>query len=173
MKSAALIATVLLAVGAMVLLVAPWIGPNALQAEEVPVMGARHLQAAARNDSLLLDVGEVLDDFLSHEPYFYQSAGLRDPFAPLLVAGAKQLADGPIDVDDLIVVGILWGARDRFALVQTPGGRSMILRQGDRISNGRVTAVSLDGITVRVSHYGVVKTVTLPVTSGVEGRDER
>ncbi len=130
-------------------------------------------EGAAAGDSLLLDVGEVLDDFLSPEPYFYQSSALRDPFAALLVAGGEEVADGPLEVDDLIVVGILWGANDRFALVQTVGGKNMILRQGDRISNGRVVAVSLDGITVRVSHYGVAKTVTLPVTSGVEDKDER
>ncbi len=127
----------------------------------------------AAPDSLLLDVGEVLDDFLTPEPYFYQSAGMRDPFRSLLQDPDRTPSDGLVEVDDLIVVGVLWGADDRFALAQTPDGRSMILREGDRISNGRVVTIRMDSITVRVSHYGVVKMVTIPVTSGVEDNDDR
>jgi hypothetical protein len=127
----------------------------------------------APNDSLLLDIGEVLDDFLTPDPYYYQGSGTRDPFLSLLQDPDRTPADGLIEVDDLIVVGVLWGAKDRFALAQTSDGRSMILREGDRISNGRVVTIRLDSITVRVSHYGVVKMVTIPVTSGVEENDDR
>lgn len=69
-------------------------------------------------DSLMMDVGEVLDELLWPEPYLYQSAGTRDPFAPLV--GREGPEDqGPPAIGDLVVVGVVWGEEDRFALVET------------------------------------------------------
>ncbi len=124
-------------------------------------------------DSLMMDIGEVLDDLLTPQPYFYQSAGMRDPFQSLLDAEGTSSDGGGYGVEDLIVVGILWAERDRFALVETHRGHHLILRQGDPIRNGRVIEVLLDGLKVRYSHYGVVRTVTLSVESGAEEKDER
>ncbi len=137
---------------------------QALAAENTP---------PARRDSLLLDVGEVLDDFLSAEPYLYQSAGARDPFRSLMASEGGPVGDGLPGVEDLIVVGILWGEKDRFALIETCRGRNMILRKGDAIRYGRVIDVFPDGLRVRYSYYGVVRILTLPIVSGVEDKDER
>lgn len=137
--------------------------------------GAQTQEAApaARPDSLMLDVGEVLDELLWPEPYLYQSAGTRDPFRTLL-GDEEASPDGRlIGVEDIIVVGILWGARDRFALVETRYDQNLILRKGDVVRDGEILAVLPDGLKIRYSHYGVVKTITLPVESGAEEKDER
>lgn len=127
----------------------------------------------SKPDSVMMDIGEVLDELLWPEPYLYQSAGSRDPFESLLDVVDSEGQKGLLGVNELIVVGILWGERDRFALVETPRGQNLILRKGDAIRNGRILAVLPDGLKVRYSHYGVVKTMTLPVVSGEEGKDER
>jgi len=127
---------------------------------------------AAANDSLMLDVGEVLDDLLWPEPYLYQSAGARDPFVSLL-AEETEGDLSPLRLDELIVVGILWGERDRFALVETRRGKNMILRKGDTVGTGHVVEVLPDGLRLKYRYYGVIRTITLPVTSGVEEKDER
>lgn len=138
--------------------------------------GAQTAEPAApaqRPDSLMLDVGEVLDELLWPEPYLYQSAGARDPFKTLLGADEESPDGRLVGVEDIIVVGILWGAGDRFALVETRYNQNLILRKGDVIRDGEVLAVLPDGLKVRYSHYGVVKTITLPVESGAEEKDER
>ncbi len=135
--------------------------------EQVPVGRSR-----SSGDSLLMDVGEVLDDLLVPEPYYYQSAGLRDPFAPL-VGREDALEDREPGISDLVVVGVLWAEEDRFALVETKQGKSMILREGDEVSDGVVLKIHPDGVTMRQSRFGIAKTVWLPVTSGLEAEEER
>jgi hypothetical protein len=130
--------------------------------------------ASAPTDSLMMDVGEVLDDFRTPEPYLYQSAGTRDPFASLIQGwNAGVLREGLPGIEELIVVGILWAEHDRFALVETERGQNLVLRQGDQIRNGEVVEVLPDGVIVRFSHYGVVSTVVLPVVTGLEEKHER
>jgi hypothetical protein len=74
------------------------------------------------------------------------------------------------------VRGILWGENDRFALVETSDGRSLILREGDRFGPYEVTRVDPDGIVVYTSEFGVSRTMRLPLAEwkGSEnGRGER
>ncbi len=125
-----------------------------------------------RSDSLMLDIGEVLDELLWPEPYLYQSAGTRDPFASLLGDEIYE-GEGPVPIEEMIVVGVLWGEHDRFALIETRGGNNLILRAGDPVQNGRVLEVLPGGLRVSHTLYGVTRTFTLPVRSGLEERDER
>jgi len=126
----------------------------------------------APGDSLMMDVGEVLDELLWPEPYIYQSGGTRDPFASLVGSG-EPYEDGPVAIGDIIVVGVLWGEWDRFALIETRGGKSLVLRAGDAVQDGRVMAVLRDGLQISHTLYGITRVVTLPVRSGLEGKDER
>jgi hypothetical protein len=126
----------------------------------------------AAADSLMMDVGEVLDELLWPEPYAYQSGGTRDPFAPL-VGGQEAVNEGPIAIGDMVVVGVLWSESDRFALIETRGGRNVVLRAGDRVQDGRVIEVLPDGLRVSHTLYGITRVITLPVRSGLEGKDER
>lgn len=126
----------------------------------------------APGDSLMMDVGEVLDELLWPEPYLYQSAGTRDPFAPL-VGQEHPDGEGPLAIGDLIVVGVVWGDDDRFALVETRSGKNLVMRPGDRVQDGRVIEVLPDGVRISHTLYGITRVVTMPVRSGLEGKDER
>ncbi|MFO7652497.1 MAG: hypothetical protein R6X25_01630 [Candidatus Krumholzibacteriia bacterium] len=94
--------------------------------------------------------------------FFYQSFGKPDPFG-VLVSGDYQPATGAelVDLNTARLVGVMWGADDHFALVEDTDGFGYILRLGDRVRNGRVTAVSEDRLTARVVLYGIANTVVL------------
>ena len=59
------------------------------------------------------------------------------------------------------LVGVIWGAADRFALVEDGSGNGYILRVGDRVANGRVTAIQKDSLVAAISLYGITSRVIL------------
>ncbi|MCC7141710.1 MAG: hypothetical protein IT349_06360 [Candidatus Eisenbacteria bacterium] len=115
----------------------------------------------------------MLDEILlSPEPYYYETVGRRDPFVSLvsdayIESSEEEDRTGP---DDLTVVGVLWSDTDRYALVETPEGKSMILREGDRYANASVTRVSPEGVTLYVSEFGVGRQVRLQVIDAKKQR---
>jgi len=115
-----------------------------------------------------------LDALLHGEQYTYRSGG-RDPFASLVTRGNEQARASEEDpgVADLIIVGLLWGGTQRFALAETSQGLGLVLREGDEVRDGRVLSIGPDGVTFRQSAYGLTRRVTLPMVSREEVRDER
>ncbi len=112
-----------------------------------------------------LDAGLLDEVLLTPEPYYYQNMGRRDPFQSLV--GDSEHALDPQEEflpRDVAITGILWGERDRFAMVETKLGTNHILRVGDRLGRMRVTQIHPDAVTVYASEYGVGKTVRLPLT---------
>lgn len=104
---------------------------------------------------------------LSPDPYYYQSLGRRDPFASLI--DEDYLAEHVEEIltsRDLVVTGILWGENDRFALVETTTGRSVILRDGDQLGPFTVTRVEPEAVVLYRSEYGVGKTIRLSLAEG-------
>ncbi|MCK4415360.1 MAG: hypothetical protein KAY32_17635 [Candidatus Eisenbacteria sp.] len=129
----------------------------------------------AAEESAILERADNLsevDDF-AQEPYTYRSAGRRDPFVSLLEQDDEESDEGLPGIGDLYIVGIAWGAKDRFALAETRHGRSLILREGDALRDGRVVTVRPDGVTVTQHYYGMTRRVQLPIVSGEEVGDER
>jgi hypothetical protein len=124
-------------------------------------------------EALLTRLEEALDELLAGEAYKYRSGGTRDPFVPLVRVDGELSRTGLPGVDEIIIVGILWSETGHYALAETRDGRSLILREGSAIRNGRVLQITDAGVVVRHSHYGVTRTVTLPIASGEEERDER
>ena len=98
--------------------------------------------------------------------YQYNALGRRDPFAPLVggvfVGAEEQLA--PPDVGGLRVVGIVWGAEDKFALVEDPRGNSRVLRTGDKVMNGVVDGLRRDAVIVKLTTEGGTELVQIPLT---------
>ncbi len=94
--------------------------------------------------------------------YFYQSYGRKDLCAAL-VTGEFQPIRNPeiVDVNLAKLVGVMWGATDRFALVEDGQGNGFILRVGDKVRNGRVTAVHEESLVASVSLYGITSRVVL------------
>jgi type IV pilus assembly protein PilP len=87
----------------------------------------------------------------------YDPAGRRDPFAPVL----SQLAPGQLDptlpplqrvnLTDMNLIAIIWGAYGYTAMVQTPDGNGYTVRKGTRIgpNSGVVSTVTEKGIIVQ------------------------
>jgi hypothetical protein len=105
-----------------------------------------------------------VDDQVSYQ---YNALGRRDPFQALVggvYVGADVGGDAPPDIGGIQVVGIVWGARDRFALVEDPRGNSLVLRRGDKLMNGVVKSLRRDALVVEHSVDGLSQIVTIPLT---------
>lgn len=113
---------------------------------------------------------EELRDLLSWRPYVYESMGRRDPFGPLVTDQEAETGAGSHlpDPRGLFLVGVLWGDRDRFALAEDWSGRSFVLREGDPVWNGHVVRVEQRKVVIRYNHFGMWKTITLPMKTGKE-----
>ena len=98
--------------------------------------------------------------------YQYNALGRRDPFSPLVgggyVGADEELA--PPDVGGLKVVGIVWGAEDKFALVEDPRGNSRVLRTGDKVMNGVVDGLRRDAVIVKLTTESGTELVQIPLT---------
>ncbi len=87
----------------------------------------------------------------------YDPSGRRDPFAPVL----QQLQPGKLDpnlpplqrvnLTELNLIAIVWGAYGYTAMVQTPDGFGYAIRRGTRVgqNNGVVSAITERGIIVQ------------------------
>lgn len=99
--------------------------------------------------------------------YHYNALGRRDPFMPLVGGGFVGMDVGgaaPPDIGGIKVVGIVWGASDKFALVEDPRGNSLVLRKGDKVMNGVVDDLTRDAVIVKLDMEGISQSVTIPVT---------
>lgn len=98
--------------------------------------------------------------------YQYNALGRRDPFQPLVNGGfiGAEAALAPPDVGGIKVVGIVWGAQDKFALVEDPRGNSMVLRPGDKVMNGVVEGLRRDALIVKLTADGSTELVEIPLT---------
>jgi len=61
-------------------------------------------------------------------------------------------------------VGIVWGADDKFALVEDPRGNSLVLRQGDKVMNGTVEGLRRDALIIKLTTEGSTELVEIPLT---------
>lgn len=87
----------------------------------------------------------------------YDPSGRRDPFAPVV----QQLQPGKMDASlpplqrvnltELNLIAIVWGAYGYTAMVQTPEGYGYAVRRGTRLgqNNGVVSAITERGIIVQ------------------------
>jgi len=104
--------------------------------------------------------------------YVYNALGRRDPFMPLVgggyVGADEQLA--PPDIGGIKVVGIVWGAQDKFALAEDPRGNSMVLRQGDKVMNGVVDGLRRDKLIIKLTNDGSTEYVEIPLTRKGESK---
>jgi hypothetical protein len=116
-----------------------------------------------------------MDALLHPQEYDYHGGG-RDPFSPLVGTGGEEEST-PVVTDpgvaDLVIVGLLWGGGMRFALAETPHGMGLVLRVGDRVRDGVVTAIGVEGVAFSQTAYGLTRRVTLPIGLTEEGRHER
>ena len=109
----------------------------------------------------LLTLADV-DSILGREHFSYSSLGKRDPFASLLSGDFEESGpDGIVNIDQVKLVGVMWGDTDRFALVEDAQGYSYILREGDRVRHGTVVRLEQDRLVAQIHFFGMNRTVVL------------
>ncbi|KPK69939.1 hypothetical protein AMJ87_09735 [candidate division WOR_3 bacterium SM23_60] len=90
------------------------------------------------------------------EKWTYRQAGRRDPFEPLgLELGGSGMVSH-LNVENLTLIGILWGDRGHIGLVKDGVGKGYILKPGDRVAGGKVSRIDNQGVTFEITHAGVV-----------------
>jgi len=89
------------------------------------------------------------------ESYSYQPDGRRDPFMNLLGTGAdtrvgSRRPDGPagITVAELSVRGIMQSRGALIAMIQGPDNRAYVVHPGDKLLDGVIKAVTLQGLVI-------------------------
>lgn len=131
-----------------------------------PAPGSRAVNASTAQRLTVAPVSRpaVADPAADPGPqYRYSTIGRRDPFLPL-VGGTFVDIDAPPELGGLKVVGVVWGADDRFALAEDARGNSYVLREGDKVMNGVVQGLRRDALIVSLTTDGQTQTVTIPLT---------
>ncbi|MCX5801110.1 MAG: hypothetical protein NTX17_06955 [Candidatus Eisenbacteria bacterium] len=111
---------------------------------------------------------------LSRPRFIYSSLGNRDPFVSLIGGEFQgEGATGLVSVGDMELVGILWGSKEKLAMVEDSRGRGYALRVGDAVIGGVVTDITKDSLTISQTFYGETQTVVIRM-KGKEGeRNEK
>lgn len=110
---------------------------------------------------------------LRENSYFYRAYNRRDPFQSLIVG--EFVSDKKMEIVDIsrvVLVGIVRGELDRFALLEDDKGFGYILRVGDHVKNGAVVAIGEESVVARVTNFGQTRKFTLHLAKGQEGEQQ-
>jgi Tfp pilus assembly protein PilP len=87
--------------------------------------------------------------------YVYRSEGRRDPFVSLVNTRTaprrtSPRADGPAGfmAAELSVRGVLESRNTLVAMIQGPDGKTYLVRSGDRLADGVISAVIREGLVI-------------------------
>ncbi len=97
------------------------------------------------------------DTLFPIEQWQYNVKGRRDPFVPLI--GTELSRSGKashLSVENITLIGILWGDRGYYALVKDGVNQGYILKRGDRVVGGRVAEINRQGVIFEMTQAGVV-----------------
>ncbi len=107
---------------------------------------------------------------LRENSYYYSAFNRRDPFQSLIVGefiSDKKMEGG--DISRVVLVGIVKGELDRFALLEDDKGFGYILRVGDQVKNGAIVAIGDESMVARVTNFGQTRKFTLHLAKREEG----
>jgi len=130
------------------------VGQGADEAAPGGAVGAGALEAPKSLDASVL---------FARDQYTYTSGGRRDPFQSLIDGKFQsQSGDGSlVDVGDIHLVGIMWGASDKFALVEDSRGRGYVLRVGDPVVNGYISGIAKSELQIVQNAFGESQTLSI------------
>jgi type IV pilus assembly protein PilP len=108
------------------------------------------------------------------EGFHYDPTGKRDPFRSFILDRLNELEDGvkgpleQFDLSQLDVVGIVWHANRRRALIEDPSGRGYVVQEGTAVgkNEGHVTRIDDNLVMVRetyVDYVGEKTTKDIPM----------
>lgn len=101
---------------------------------------------------------EAVGEALHWSKYYYNDRGKSDPFRPLLTSEEKQ--EKMVNVDIAKLTGIIWGKKGYLALLKE-GNRGYVLREGDRVIDGKVLEITKESVTFLLSRFGEQNTITM------------
>lgn len=131
-------------------------------------------EPADESGTVLIQKSEMDDLLLNREQYFYSGFGRRDPFGSLIKGKFASTGEGDLlDIGGLALVGVVWGDDDKFGVVQDKREHSHVLREGDRVVNGRVISISRNSLTVQHYFFGETANVTIYMNEGEDSYDAR
>lgn len=124
---------------------------------------------------------------VGESPTTYDDGGRRDPFVSLIVPKATPQAANPgagrvrsvaglggLSVSDVVVKGLIRSGTTLIALLQGPDGRTYMAKRQDRLQDGVVKSIEIDGVvfTERLADAaGVARTrdIRKPLRAAVSG----
>jgi hypothetical protein len=110
----------------------------------------------------------------SRPKFIYSSLNNRDPFRSLVSGEFHGEGEvGLISVGDMELVGILWGSKERLAMVEDSRGRGYVLRVGDAVMDGVVKEITKDSIVIGQVFYGETQNVIIQLKSKEGGQNEK
>lgn len=106
---------------------------------------------------IIFNQAPATDSLFPVEQWQYRQGGRRDPFVPLI---GSELGTGSkisqLSVENLRLIGILWGERGYYGLVKDGQNNGYILKKGDKVAGGRVVDINRKQIIFEIIHAGVV-----------------
>ena len=115
------------------------------------------------------------------ESFSYDPTGKRDPFRSFILDRLNELEDGvkgpleQFDLSQLDVVGIVWHADRRRALIEDPSGRGYVVQEGTAVgkNDGHVMRIDDNLVMVRetyVDYVGEKTTKDIPMRVRPKGQ---
>lgn len=104
------------------------------------------------------DTVEMIAEALHWTKIYYSDRGKSDPFHPLIEETEKK--EKRVNVDLAELVGIIWGKNGYLALLKE-GNLGYVLREGDRVVDGKVLRITNNTITFLLTRFGEQNKITL------------
>jgi Tfp pilus assembly protein PilP len=89
------------------------------------------------------------------EPYTYNPDGRRDPFVSLVARGAQPVASGThveglsnLSTAEMVLSGIIQSRSGLIALVKAPDGKTFRARVNDKLADGTIRSITLQGMVI-------------------------
>ena len=89
------------------------------------------------------------------EPYTYNQEGRRDPFVSLVARGAQPVTPGThaeglsnLSTAEVVLSGIIQSRAGLIALVKAPDGKTFRARVNDKLVDGTIRSITLQGIVI-------------------------
>lgn len=99
----------------------------------------------------------AVDTLFPIEKWQYNIKGRRDPFVPLIGTDLSRSGKAShLSVENLTLIGVLWGDRGYYALVKDGVNQGYILKKGDIVVGGKVAEINREGVTFDMTQAGVV-----------------
>jgi len=99
----------------------------------------------------------AVDTLFPIEKWQYNIKGRRDPFTPLIGTDLSRSGKAShLSVENLTLIGVLWGDRGYYALVKDGVNQGYILKKGDIVVGGKVAEINREGVIFDMTQAGVV-----------------